>query len=369
MERGKISSRQAMWLVITTIMPTAVVALPTLVISEAKSDAWLSFIILTIAGMAVAALIIALGLRFPDQTIVEYSRTLVGRWLGKAIGLVYVAFFIYIDAIIVRELADMVTAGFMPEVPLRVMIVVDIAVAAYAVNAGLEVLARTNEIFLPVLLFIILAVPGLNLDKADFKNLLPVLAEGFSPVARGAFPATVWFAETIVMAMILPAVNLPRQALRGTVLAVALSGAFITAVTIWIIAVLGVGLVATDLFPFLSLGRLVSIADFLERIEWTTMFIWTLGGTIKIGVFYYCAALAAEQVLGLRDYRPTILPIGVAMGLLSFYTIPDIAFLTALLKQLMQIPFLSVQVGLPAMLMLIALIRRMGGAGGSGGEQ
>ncbi len=52
--------------------------------------------------------------------------------------------------------------------------------------------------------------------------------------------------------------------------------------------------------------RLVSIANFLERLESVVLMAWILGGFIKVGVFYYAAVLGRAQWLGLKDYRSLV---------------------------------------------------------------
>jgi spore germination protein KB len=84
---------------------------------------------------------------FKDKTIIQYSETIAGRIPGKLIGLIYCGFFIYIDAVILREFADFFTSVFFPETPLVFFSISIILASIYAVRQGLEVIARVNEIF------------------------------------------------------------------------------------------------------------------------------------------------------------------------------------------------------------------------------
>ena len=73
----------------------------------AKHDVWLSAIIATILGIIGGYLIISLALKYPLCTIIQYSQQILGTWLGKLIGLVYISFFILIAVYATRDFAEL----------------------------------------------------------------------------------------------------------------------------------------------------------------------------------------------------------------------------------------------------------------------
>lgn len=217
LEDGKISGRQAAFLIISTILPTSIMLLPGIIYQEAAQDSWISVILVTFFGMAAGLVIAALGMRFPDKTIVQYAGLLTGRVLGKAIGLLYILFFIYINTFIIRQFGELLVTMFMPETPLLVFLIGLMMASAYSIRCGLEVLARANEIVLPVTLGLLLLIVLLVLPEMQAQKLTPVLEKGIIPVLRGIYYPALFFAETAVMLMIIPFLNRPRQA-GGTIL-------------------------------------------------------------------------------------------------------------------------------------------------------
>ncbi|MTI84317.1 MAG: hypothetical protein FH756_10510 [Firmicutes bacterium] len=73
----------------------------------------------------------------------------------RLVGLIYVLFFLFTTATIVREFADIFTTNFMLETPLLVFSIGIVIASAYAVRNGLEVFTRVNEIILPLILVMI----------------------------------------------------------------------------------------------------------------------------------------------------------------------------------------------------------------------
>ncbi|MDO9573881.1 MAG: GerAB/ArcD/ProY family transporter, partial [Candidatus Contubernalis sp.] len=145
LEEGKISIRQATLLMVTTVLATAILFLPAISTRQALQDAWISTIIATTNGVLIALLVVTLMRRFPAQTLIQYSEDIMGKFIGKIIGLGYIWFFLSTNAIIVREFGDFMVAAFMPRTPLLVFNAMIVILAIMAVKSGLEPLSRMNE--------------------------------------------------------------------------------------------------------------------------------------------------------------------------------------------------------------------------------
>lgn len=152
--------------------------------------------------------------------------------------------------------------------------------------SGLEVLARVNEIILPLVLVFIVIIAGMVVLEMDSTNFLPLLEKGFLPPFKAALPAALFFSQSTVMLMFIPFLRNPSGALKSITQAVIAVGFFQMLVTIQTIGMFG-GLLVDMEFPFLQLTRNISLAGgVFQRMEHFIMVIWVAGGFIKVGVFY-----------------------------------------------------------------------------------
>jgi len=360
----QISGRQLALLLFCILISTTILILPALVVREAKQDAWLSILVVTILGILSGLLQVRLGCRFPGKTIIEYSKEITGRFLGSLLGLSSILLMFYINVIVIREFIELLKTEYFPETPMEVFAFTIVLAAAYIIRRGLEVLCRTNEILLPFEIFFILGGLLLIFKDLEFSRLLPVFAEGAIPVLKGVYPATVFFAETYLILVILPALNNPREATRPVVAAVVAAGIFHTVLSIAVLALLGLE-TADRYFSVIDLFRYISVAGIIERQEALVMAIWVGTGLVKIGLYYYCTCLATARWAGLRDWRPLVFPTGVLLVLVSIVHFPDISVLQETIIKIIPMA-LSIQIGLPLLLLIIAAFR---GKGGSAGEK
>jgi len=361
MEYGKISSRQLTLLIFTLLVSTSILILPSLIIREAKQDSWLSIILATVFGVLAGLILVKLGLRFPEQTIIEYSKEIAGKPLGALYGLSYIFLLFYINTFIIREFLELLKSEFFPETPAEVFAAVIVLAAAYMICQGLEVISRTNEILLPFELLFIIGGVVLSFKDLEFVRLLPVLSKGVAPVLKGAYPATVFMSDITLITVILPALNIPRQATRSVVTAIISVGLIHTILATVVLALLGLE-AADRFFSVVDVFRYINVADIIVRQEALIMAIWIGTGLIKIGLYYYSICLSIAQWAGLRDYRPLVLPIGVLLVLISIIHFPNIIAVKNMILKIIPTALL-IQIGIPLLLLIVAAWRGKGDLG------
>lgn len=311
LKKEKISSKQVTYLLFITIISTAMIFLPARFYSVSKQDSWIAVILGGLFGILFAIIVSKLGIMYQDKTIIEYSQIILGKTLGKIIGLIFFLAFFYINIVVLREFSELAVGSFYPQTPQIFFLIAMILVSTYAVFQGLEVIARVNEIVFAIFCFLVLVLFFFNIPDMDFKQLAPILANGMRPVIKGAYSPALWYIELIVLTIFIPSLNIPTRAIKASVLSIVLIIILGTMTMIGLVAIFGQQ-TATMTFPFLSLGRFVNIANFLEQMDSFILLIWVSGVFIKITVFHYCTVFSLSQLLNLKDYKPIIWPLAVA---------------------------------------------------------
>lgn len=324
LEGGKISPRQLYTLLVLSHLETTTSILPSLTIAFAGRDSWLTIILAILAALPLGLLAAWLGKRFPRQTLIQYNRILLGKPLGFLASLLYIWFFVHLAALVVRESAVGFNLSVLPQTPPIVLLFILVLLAAATARSGIEVIGRLAESSFVVMIFFILLTLILPLNFAHLEYLRPVLARGVTRVFTTALIPLGLLGELIAANMVLPYLTKPEKATRTLLYTVLTSGVIILLFTLITIAVFGSTADNLTVPPF-KLARMISIGDFLERIEVIVLAVWTIIALIKTAFYMWIGMLGPAQLFNLRGYRELAYPLGLIIIVLAILTSENFA--------------------------------------------
>lgn len=286
----------------------------------AEHEAWLAVLISIGPSVGLALLYAWLAQRFPRQTMVEMARTVYGPIIGTIVAGLYVIYVFHLGSLIVTNYGDFFVTMVFTKTPEWAILVVFTALAAYAVWSGIEPLARTAALLVgPVLAVILLNSVVIAVNHIEVKNLLPLFETPLPKLLWAAWTALAFpFAEIVVFLMITPSLHRPREGRRWIVSSVIAIGLLFVMLTARNAASLGRSLTT---FPYASFAalRMVNIGDFLTRFEVSIAGVFIITGFCKLSVLYYGSTVGFAQLLGLKDRRSLIVPLGVLLVLLGIH--------------------------------------------------
>ena len=356
MEKGKISSLQMAIIMYPTIVATAILNVPSLTGKYAKSDLWLSPILASITGFVTVYIVYRLYQLYPKQTVIQFSEQIMGRFVGKILGVLFLFFYIQATGQITRTYAEFIVDSFLVTTPISVIIASMVFLCALIVYGGLEGLGRAAELFFPVFVFPLLILMILVFPDLEFKNIFPILADGIMPPLKGAIVPSGWFTEFFLITFLLPFLADGKKGMKYGMMTVFAVMMTLVAVNLIVLFILG-STTAYRIYPLMQVSRYISIADFFEHLESVVMAIWIVGAFVKISAFYYAAALGTAQWLNLSDYRPVVWPLGILIVEFSFWSLPNTMVLGQYLIGIFPFFGLLIQMIIPLFLLVIAVVR------------
>lgn len=329
---------------------------------EAKQDAWLAILLATLIAIGITWIIYRTVGLHPPRDIYLVVEDLIGRTAARVLMGIYSLYFFYIASRVLRDFGELISTAILIETPMEFILLTLVLVIVYILNLGIEVLARTAEVFAPYLMGFVLIISLLIMisGQLELKLVQPVLGEGVGGLVRAIFPALITFpfGEMIVFAMVLPRVTNFQWAGKVTMSAVGLAGTLLSISAFLQVASLGVDARMRSNFPLLSAVRSVSIANFIERIDAMVVFIAMLAIVMKATILFYAGAKGLEHVTRI-PYRSFLLPIGMILSVNAILV--SINFAEHIEEGLLFAPYflhLPLQYGVPILLFLLVLWKR-----------
>ncbi|NQX44892.1 GerAB/ArcD/ProY family transporter [Paenibacillus tritici] len=329
---------------------------------ESGHAVWLSVLFALPGGVLLYLVFAHLYLQFPGQIISGYTRTILGPWLGWPVSLLFLPVLLYNGSRNLREAGDLLITASYDKTPILIINSIMIIAVMYILNKGIEVFARTAEIFLWIVIIMgcicILAVIAAGL--VEYKNLFPLHMSDYVEALDSAYPS-IWifpFGELVCFTTILPQFSRSRKVKKTGMVAVIISGCLLSFTHAIEMAVLGENLYSRTTFPMFTTITLVNVANFVQRLDALVMLTLIIGVFFKLTVYCYAAVAVASDLFKVTDTRRLVIPAGVVMLFSSFVSAQNYsehmndgkAFLETILPV-----FCAV---IPILLLLIHLVRR-----------
>jgi spore germination protein KB len=351
-----ISSNQLFYLMCTFLLGSSVVFLPGV---RAGSNAWLAVLLGALEGFVFLAIYNGLVGQHPGKNLIEINDLVFGPFLGKALSWVYLIYFLYVSAQLLRTFAAFF-AIIMTSTPLMVFLITPLFVSSFAVRSGLEVLAKYSQIVFTTVITLFCFDFVLLAKELDLSNLLPFMDIPISKLLLATQSvAALPFGEVVVFLVLTNLIHNPSDTGRFMKKALLFSSIFLLLYTVRTTAVLGTYSTIST-YPAFSALRVINIGEVFTRLEIVLAIVFLALGFVKGSLFYYCTVLGVAQLLKMRSYTPLVLPIGALLLNISILLFDEYIF--DIIDASMLFPFYSLVFALflPLLTLIVAKIRKTG---------
>lgn len=363
LESGKIRAGQLMWLLITIknalLVPMSQIAIA----SGSRQDSWMAEILSLAMQLVMLYVVLKLALRFPGMEFTSYLKEICGRFVGSFIAFLYIWFFTFASAAYLREITSFSLAMIYTETPPIIIALLILLTTGFVASLGLEVIARTNEIILPVIIVLYFTGFFLLIKEINWNNFKPFLENGVVPVLKGAFVSSGSFVFVGFVAVALPYINKPRECRRSLVLGSMVQATAVILATAVVIGVMGPSLAQISLYRGYLTIRYISYANFVEHLDPLALSIFVMGKVITISVFFYAACLISGQLFQLKSHKLLLFPVGALILLLSRILFKDAAQLNRFFVTIWPVHNYIFELVIPFFLLILALVRKKGEKG------
>lgn len=354
-EQEKISSLQLMTLIFFSMSGAVGIFYSG---SIAGNNMWLAYLAGFTAALLLVWIVLKLYGNYPGKNLIEINECIYGPLLGKIVSLLYVWYFFHLASIMLHNYAAYISTVMLNLTPQEVIILCTLALTAYMVRSGAQVIGRCAVALFPLILLTFLFILTTISNEIRLEVLLPIMDIPPRDFIRASFQTLIYpFGEIIIFLMLFRFLN-DQKKLGSTILwGMSLGMANIVALTLLATTVLR-ALGGLFTYPVHAMITRIDIADIITRVDILGGSAGLLLGIMKITVLYYAATLGAAQLLKLRSYTPLVLPMGLLLLDFSILQYPDAA--SSFNFHALTYPYYAMlfEIFLPVLTLLLALIRK-----------
>jgi len=320
-EVKKLSSLQIILLIVSGRLITVYAFMPITNTPPANQDMWISELLSGIYTIIICIPILFLSRRFPDMTPVEYSEKILGKLLGKIVGLIFISFLSFVGLFDLLSMSEFLGSTIMPETPAYATMLFMLAACIYTIYKGIDVIGRIGEIFVPFIIFTIIFFILLSVKDMDFKVFLPILADSdLSMINYAALSTASRFYDILILCMAVPNLKNKGELNKIFFISVIVITLLFCAITVSVYAVLGVKQAEHANYPFFTFTRQINLFDFIQRIESINVIAWVAGTFVKYCIYIYFATIGLASILKVKSNKYFIIPISAVLLVIALFT-------------------------------------------------
>ncbi|WP_238652160.1 GerAB/ArcD/ProY family transporter [Paenibacillus piscarius] len=352
-----LSSLQLFILTFGLMTGTSILDLPGTMAQIGREDAWIAALLTLFINLMMALLCLALCRLYPGQTLFEILESVLGRWAGKALSLIYLFYLLILTSALLGDLSTFITTEVMPETPLEATKIIFLLVLVISARKGIVILARLSELLFPWLLLLLMLLILALVPQANWTHIRPILEDGPGPALSASIQSAM-FQEPIVMMGFLPLVKLPGKQARAFLGGITAGGLVLCVLALLSVLVLGIEQTSNSTYPVFVLAKAINIGNVLQRVEGVLVTIWIMTFFIKISLLFLLLLQNLQTVFQLKRTTHLIYPFAVLLFVLASNIYINIVYLLDMVQKVWW-KFASIYlVFLPLLVYGVALIRR-----------
>lgn len=310
-----ISPRQSGSIVASTILGVGVLTLPRVVASKMGEAGWIA----VLCGACIAAislfLVGRLSLRFPGKNILDYSqiifspegkeRSIWGYLLTIPIMFIYISFLLFSTALVKRVFGEVVVTSVLLETPLEIIILTMMITVYILTLYDIDVLARLNEILLPLIIVPILFIALFSFQNFRLEFLFPIwpnlsLKDVFMGIVFTIFSYQGFELLTVFSGRMFNS----QKMLYLNQVGLAVPTFIYLLIVIASISVFGREELDILMWPTLELVKTTQVPGvILERMESAFLGVWVAAVFTTAANVYYAAIILISQLFRIEKYR------------------------------------------------------------------
>lgn len=180
-------------------------------------------------------------------------------------------------------------SNYLPETPQNILIIVLILVCHYLAKHGLRTIAIGSGLLLPAVVTLGFLVAVGNIPEKNWSFLNPILEEGWNRPFKGMLYAGGAFVELSLLLLVQhrlkTKVQVWQMMLLGLVLVFITLGPIFGAITEF-----GATEAAKQLVSPYEQWRLLQLGNYIEHVDFFSVFQWLSGATVRISLSQYLLA-------------------------------------------------------------------------------
>ena len=272
----KINKFEAISLIVIITINQIILNLPSTIISNTGSSAWINIIIISILAIFFCLIICKLFKRFPSNDIIDISEYLGGKTLKTIIGILYIMFFFLISGLFLRYLSNSIKQIYFEKSPIVFLLLLFLIPVSFTATTGIKSLSRITLIIACILTFSMIILFFSVYKYYVPQNIFPILGYGAKETFLIGLNNIYAFSCFAYLYFIIPILKNSEEFKKVAFSSIIVSAIYLLFSIICLLMVFPFISFSDEMLSIYLLTRLIEFGNFFQRVDAIFILIWIL---------------------------------------------------------------------------------------------
>lgn len=348
-----LTNKNLFFLIIQAQIGIGILTLPYVLYSEVQQDAWISLLIAGAIAQIVIVILVRLSKVSLKENLYEINSNLLGKFLGRALNLCYVLYFITFSMLLLILVSDVINVWILHRTPRWAVILLILLAASYIAKEHLLTISKSFLVFSLLFVFLIVLLILAYMQDVHFGRLLPIASNEPLQILKTSPQAFVSLIGFEMILFIMPFLQKPAESLKVLSIANGFTVSLYLFLMITCIVYFSGEQFKLINEPLLYLLRGLSF-EYVERIDIIFLSFWIIPITTTLVVQLFNASLGVQNLFSIGRSTSVYVIVGI-LFLLGMFPISN--FIKDSLSSLMTYLNIIFIFFIPTLLLIIAKVK------------
>ncbi|MEH7350447.1 GerAB/ArcD/ProY family transporter [Gottfriedia acidiceleris] len=332
------------------------VSLPHDLADKSGTSGWISILVGGLISTILSILYIKLSQKVPHENFSSLMTIYLGKIIGKACLFLLSIYFLYAGYLVLMLSVLFVQGYLLQHTGAYVILFLFLIPTYQLITGGIHLITKYIETIFPIVIFFLLML-FLTLKEPNFKNLIPIIKEGWMPILKSVPSTTMSFLGLEIIFVIYPYLDKKEKAVNGVIIANMMSTFTYLFVTLVCFVNYNPYEILSVFSPVIDMLSIIEF-QFLERMDVILLSLLCMVIS-KTWVTYFWAGLDGFfELYKIKRFPLFVITFFGIVLICSYFFIPSFKFIHIQLKILFYIG-LFVILGLPLLLWLGGIVKKV----------
>ena len=304
MQDLKLNNFEAISIILTTFVSYTLVSIIKTLIDTNKSGIIINLIYVGIIGLLLTILIIRLLKNFPNSDIIDISNTLGGSCFKKIIGIIFISYFIFTSAILLRNFSECLRIVYYPMTNILFIILAFIVAISFVIRLNFSSFAKVNSIILPIFISSVIFIFFANFKNFSIPNIFPILGNGLINTFLNGIGNIFAFCGIGIIYFLPPLLKDTKDFKKISIISVIIGIIYFILTTLTVLLLFSPSIEIEQISILYSITRNIEFTGFLERLDAAFVLIWILQVVCFITLNMHFSLKIFRKITNIKDLNP-----------------------------------------------------------------